>query len=77
MANLSGDDRLMRRIAEATGGQSLGPERLADLPAELATIATQRPRVAEVRLWDSPYLYGLVVACLGLEWAVRKQAGLA
>jgi len=77
MANLSGDERLMRRLAEATGGQSIGPEHLADLPADLASSAAQRPRIAEVRLWDSPYLYALVLACFGLEWAVRKQAGLA
>jgi hypothetical protein len=77
LQNLAGDDRLLRRLADATGGQSYGPEQLADLPGHLAAQATERPQIAEFRLWDSPYLFAFVLACLGLEWAVRKQAGLA
>lgn len=77
MQNLAGDDRLLRRLAESTGGQSYGPEQLGDFPGHLAAQATERPQIAEIRLWDSPYLFAFVLACLGLEWAVRKQAGLA
>ncbi len=77
MANLAGDDRLLRRITDATSGQAIGLEQLADLPAQIAERASQHPQIAETRLWDSPYLFAFVLACLGLEWAVRKQAGLA
>jgi len=77
MSNLSGDPGLLRRLADATGGQSLAPEQLSDLPAQLAEHAATHPQVSEIRLWDSPYLFAFVLACLGLEWAVRKQAGLA
>jgi hypothetical protein len=77
MQNLSGDDRFLRRIADVTGGQCLAPEQLPDLPAQLTAEAQQHPQMAETRLWDSPYLFAFVLACLGLEWAVRKQAGLA
>jgi hypothetical protein len=77
MQILAGDDRFLRRLAEATGGQSYAPEQLTDLPGHLAAQVVERPLVAEIRLWDSPYLFAFVLACLGLEWAVRKQAGLA
>lgn len=77
MALLAGDERFLQRIAAATGGQSYLPERLSDLPAHLSAQAAANPQMAEVRLWDSPYLFAFVLACLGLEWAVRKQAGLA
>jgi hypothetical protein len=77
MANLSGDDGFLRRLADAMGGQSYSPEQLVDLPAHLADRAAEHPQVAEIRLWDSPYLFAFVLACLALEWAVRKQAGLA
>jgi len=77
LANLAGDSSLLRRIADATGGVSIGPEQLADLPAQMAAQAQAHPQIAEIRLWDSPYLFAFVLACLVLEWAMRKQAGLA
>jgi hypothetical protein len=32
---------------------------------------------AELRLWDSMYLFLFVLGCFGLEWAIRKHAGLS
>ncbi len=77
LANLGGDDRLLRRLADATGGTMLAPDQLPDLPAQLAAQAADHPQIKEIRLWDSPYLFAFVVACFALEWALRKQAGLA
>ncbi len=77
LANLGGDERLLRRLAEATGGSMLAPDQLPDLPALLASQAAEHPQIKETRLWDSPYLFAFVVACFALEWAMRKQAGLA
>jgi len=77
LANLNGDERLLRRLAESTGGTSIGPDQLPDLPAQLAAQSAEHPQIAELRLWDSPYLFAFVLACLALEWAMRKQAGLA
>jgi hypothetical protein len=77
MRNLAGDADRLRRMAESTGGRLLRPEQIAAIPAMLATAADDRPRFAEWRLWDSPWLFGFVVACLGAEWALRKRTGLA
>jgi hypothetical protein len=78
MADVAGDDALLRRIADATGGEFLTLDRVRDLPQLLVgTAADSRSRFAQWRLWDSPLLFGFVVACFGAEWALRKYVGLA
>jgi hypothetical protein len=76
MSDLSPDDANLRRIASASGGELLRIDELPSLPRRLAAVGrTTRP--VEYRLWDSPYLFLLVIGCLGVEWAVRKRVGLA
>jgi hypothetical protein len=77
MANVSGDADLLRRIAEASGGQMLPLDRVGDLPGLLAATGSDRSRYAEWAIWESPLLFFFVVACLGAEWALRKRFGLA
>jgi hypothetical protein len=77
MADVSGDDGLLRRIAESSGGQFLPLDRLPDLPRLLASTGDGRSRYSQWRLWDSPLLFLFVVACFGAEWAMRKRLGLA
>ena len=77
MRNLSADTDRLRRMAESTGGRLLRLDQMAAVPGLLAAAADDRPRVVEWSLWDSPWLFGFVVACLGAEWALRKRAGLA
>lgn len=77
LANLAGDERMLRKIADAANGQYLTLEQINTLPERLAGSMDTHPRVAEVALWDSPYLFFLVLGCLGTEWALRKRVGLA
>jgi len=77
MADLSGDDRMLRKLAEASGGEFLTLDQVNRLPGRLAAIGDARSHYAELALWDSPYLFLLVVGCLGAEWALRKRLGLA
>lgn len=77
MTDVSGDEGLLRRIADASGGQFLTAERLNELPKLLAETGDTRSRYSEFALWDSPLLFLFVVACFGGEWALRKRAGLA
>jgi hypothetical protein len=77
LADVSGDDQLLRSIANASGGQFLTLEQLNTLPARLDTIRQRQSRLVEYPLWDSPYLFVLVLACLSTEWALRKKFGLA
>jgi hypothetical protein len=77
MADLAGDEALLRRIAGASGGEMLRLSQLKDLPGKLRAVYQSQSNIAEYRLWDSPYLFGLVLGCLGTEWALRKRFGLA
>jgi hypothetical protein len=77
MSDLSGDDRILRRIADASGGQFLTLDQFNALPARLAENRQKQSRLVEYALWDSPYLFGFVLACLSAEWALRKKFGLA
>jgi hypothetical protein len=77
LADLSGDQRLLKRISEATGGEYLTLDQLSALPAKLAELRERQTQWVEYPLWDSPYLFLFVLSGLSLEWALRKQAGLA
>jgi len=61
-----------------TGGQTLRIDQVGQIPERLAAAAADnRPAVNELPLWDSPWLFLFVVACLGVEWGLRKRFGLA
>ena len=77
MADLSGDDRLLRRMAESSGGRFVQLDQLNTLPRLLAENQEKQNQLIEYTLWDSPYLFVFVLACLSAEWALRKKFGLA
>ena len=64
------------QTAEAIRALHLG-DQVGTLPDRLTAVADNRPRVTELRLWDSPWLFAFVLACLAAEWALRKRLGLA
>ncbi len=77
LADLSGDSKMLRKLAGASGGEFLTLEQVNRLPERLSASSDAHARYAELRLWDSPWLFALVVGCLGTEWALRKRVGLA
>jgi hypothetical protein len=77
LADLSGDDRLLRRMAESSGGRFVPLDQMSALPRLLAENREKQTPVVEYTLWDSPYLFGFVLACLCAEWGLRKKIGLA
>lgn len=68
---------LLAQIAELTGGQVLQPTavkevfQLADLAPKITEHRTQSP------MWNSWTALWIVLGCLTLEWAARKQIGYA
>ncbi|HZK82132.1 MAG TPA: hypothetical protein VFC46_13715, partial [Humisphaera sp.] len=77
LANLSGDRVMLRKLAEASGGEFLTLDQVDRLPERLSAAGDTRSRYAELPLWDSPYLFVVVIGCFGVEWALRKRLGLA
>lgn len=77
MSDLSGDPEFLRRMAESSGGKALTLDEVAALPQLLADNRAKQNRFVEYTLWDSPYLFTFVLACLSAEWSLRKKFGLA
>jgi hypothetical protein len=77
MSNIAGDEARLRRIATASGGEMLRLEQIDELPAKIRAAREKQTQFVEYPLWDSPYLFALVLGCLGTEWALRKHLGLA
>jgi len=77
MANTEMQIAALRRIADLSGGKTLGPLELGELPALLnrerhvTTVKTQIP------LWDNFWSLLLVVGLLGFEWVMRRKYDLA
>ena len=76
LADVSADESVLSRLAETSGGHVYRLEETAQLTGRLRTLTEGRSRYVEQRLWDSPYLFVLVVACFAAEWAARKRVGL-
>jgi hypothetical protein len=77
MSDLSGDPETLRRMAESSGGKALTLDEVGMLPQLLADNRAKQSRLVEYPLWDSPYLFMFVLACLSAEWSLRKKFGLA
>lgn len=77
MADLSGDETMLRHLASSSGGEYMRLDQVDALPAKLIAGHDESSRVVETSLWDSPYLYAFVLGCLGTEWSLRKRLGLA
>jgi hypothetical protein len=78
LRDVSPDYNRLHHLADVTGGQTLRIDQVGQIPERLAAAAADnRPAVNELPLWDSPWLFLFVVACLGVEWGLRKRFGLA
>jgi len=77
LADVTPDGAALARLAEASGGEVYRLDDLPRLVERLRAATRRRSRYVEQRLWDSPYLFVLVVACFAAEWAARKRLGLA
>ncbi len=77
MVDLSGDERTLRRMAQSSGGHVVPLDQLPALARMLGQDRERQEALAEYPLWDSPYLFIFVLACLSTEWSLRKKFGLA
>ncbi|NNE69250.1 MAG: hypothetical protein HKN29_02675 [Rhodothermales bacterium] len=74
------DAALMRQLALRSGGQTVFPDQVSNIPAALREGGDLTPRLrleaSSIRLWHrSPFL-ALVLVLLTVEWFLRKRRGL-
>ena len=70
------DSITLAAVASASGGQITNAAHVAQWARTLDAKALARGRTESLRLWESPWLFALVVSALGLEWAWRRRRGL-
>ena len=67
---------LLRRIAERTGGKFYTLAEASRLPEDMGDVIASVRKHEDTSLWDSWWLWGLLVCVLSAEWLIRKRAGL-
>jgi hypothetical protein len=70
------DSATLAAIASATQGRMTTAAAAAGWAGSLPTRAIARARSDSLRLWESPWVFGLIVGLLGVEWAWRRRRGL-
>ena len=78
--NLRMNSQLLRTIAERSGGKFYMPDDAKSFIEDLKKVKTYIPRSItnhlEFQLWSLPWLLAIAILCLGLEWFLRKRAGM-
>lgn len=70
------DSAALAALAGASGGSATRADGVEGWARALDPRALARPQRDTVRLWESPWLFALVVALLSVEWMWRRRRGL-
>src|SRR5262249_54166607 len=70
------DSAGLAAVAAAADGRMTGASNVAGWARALPARALAVRRSETIRLWESPWAFGLVVGALSLEWAWRRRRGL-
>jgi hypothetical protein len=68
---------LLTQIAESSGGMVIQPTSLAEAMSQLDLSPVVTETVNQRPLWNKPLFLLIFLACLSLEWIVRKLTGMA
>ncbi len=75
-ARVEPDSAGLAAMAQAAGGRVTGTADVERWARALPAHALARRASASVRLWESPWVFALIVAMLSVEWAWRRRRGL-
>ncbi len=68
---------LLQRIAKDTGGEVVRDDRLGQFAADLPNRKVPVTETWVYPIWHRPWVMGLAMMCLCLEWGLRRWKGLA
>ena len=66
----------LRKMAELSGGEHLRVRDLPSLPEKLAVENLTTAKRMDRELWDLPVVFGALLACMALEWFLRRRYDL-
>jgi uncharacterized membrane protein len=70
------NEGVLRRVAQATGGQYVRADDVSRIVASLQAILPQSVEPERRDLWHEPWAFALVIALLSAEWILRRRWGL-
>jgi uncharacterized membrane protein len=70
------NDEVLRRVATASGGRFLTVAESRALPGLLRARTQDQAPPRYRDLWHNAWAFGTIILLLGVEWVVRRQAGL-
>lgn len=70
------DSASMAAMAAATGGDLVPAAGVAAWARGISPARLARHSTVSIRLWESPWIFALVVGLLGIEWAWRRRRGM-
>lgn len=70
------DSMMLASVAEASGGSVTQIDGVDGWARGIETRSLARARTRSLRLWESPWVFAIVVGMLGIEWAWRRRRGL-
>jgi hypothetical protein len=76
MADPRMNEAFLARVATASGGRRLSPDRLADLPGMLKAGVSGAAPTVQRDLWHTGWSFALILALLAGEWILRRTWGL-
>lgn len=71
------DSALLARIANASGGQYFNVSDLSGLAGAVEFTPNAYSREVQIDLWDRPWLLGLLILLLCMDWVARRMKGLS
>ena len=70
------DSAGLAAVANATGGRVAAAGEASRLARTLQGRALTHTRTESSRMWESPWVFAMVVGALSIEWAWRRRRGL-
>lgn len=75
-ARAAPDTASLAAMSAATGGSVAPASGAARWARSLEMSSLARPRTVSSRLWESPWMFAVIVGLLSLEWGWRRRRGL-
>ena len=75
--NAEKDAGLLARIAEASGGSYFNLAEVDSLVDVVEFTPNAYSREVQIDLWDQPWLLGLLILIMSIDWIARRMRGLS
>lgn len=71
------DSGMLTRIADASGGQYFNVQDVSGLAGAVEFTPNAYSQEVQIDLWDRPWLLGLLILLLCMDWVARRMKGLS